>query len=161
MRCNCRNGTFSGFSLNIYILISICFISTALPAVNARIWKLEILTPPSQVNKQSYQKHFEMNVALFCFYSFKFYRHFLNWLVSTRNWPELLPKDRKANNVRFYVLFCMKIMHTTTWQCLFNQLKQLSNCEAIDLFKVLVYDKYVIFLDLFLNVFCIGPNYMI
>lgn len=114
LRCNCRNGTFSGFSLNIYILISICFISTALPAVNARIWKLEILTPPSQVNKQSYQKHFEMNVALFCFYSFKFYRHFLNWLVSTRNWPELLPKDRKANNVRFYVLFCMKIMHTTT-----------------------------------------------
>lgn len=55
LRCSCRNGTFSGFSLNIYILISICFISTALPAVNARIWKLEILTPPSQVNKQSYQ----------------------------------------------------------------------------------------------------------
>lgn len=44
----------------------------------------------------------------------------MNYLVPVRNRPNLLPKDTKAIIMRFYMLFCMLIMHTRTEHCLFN-----------------------------------------
>lgn len=46
----------------------------------------------------------------------------------------MLPKDIKTINIILFVLVCMKIMHTKTGHCIFNHMKQLSNCAATDLF---------------------------
>lgn len=60
------------------------------------------------------------------------YKYFLKWLVSTRNWPKLLPHVYKAIDVGFYMLFCIQIVHTRTGQCLLYRSIQLSNCAATD-----------------------------
>lgn len=46
-------------------------------------------------------------------------KHFLNLLVCLPKLTNLLSKDKKVKNMKFYVLFCMKTMHTRTEQYAF------------------------------------------
>lgn len=47
---------------------------------------------------------------------------------------QIVLRDNKAINMTFYMLFRMQIMNPRTGQCLFYNIKQLSNCAATDTF---------------------------